>query len=89
MLVEYSLRNLWSGLYVVLSEVVSCTENNCVDTERGMIRQGGQDVVNWILQTVISDKKYRYVDLWDIESCHLVRIGEYHLKKTPVVVVSP
>ena len=30
--------------------------------------QGGQDVVNWLLQTAISDKNYRYVDLWNIEA---------------------
>jgi len=42
-----------------------------------------------ILQTAISVHKYRYVDLWDIEDCHFVRIGEYHRTKTTNIVVSP
>jgi len=69
------------------SEVVHCPEVPKVGTDCTMIRQGGQDVVNWILQTAISDHKYRYLDLWDIEDCHLVRIGEYHLPKSTNMVV--
>ena len=47
-----------------------------------MTDTGGQD---WIIvySKRISDKNYHFVDLWDIENCHLVEIGDYHRQKRP------
>ena len=52
-----------------------------------MTEQVAVDVVDWLMQIEISDKNYRYVDLWDIEDCFLVEIGEHcdHLNNTSLV----
>ena len=83
MLVVYCCRNLWPGFYVVLSEIVSCTEAVWVlnVTEHDPTGGSGCRQLNATSCNLRQKKSVRgNVDLWDIEVCHWVRIGEYHLK---------